>query len=90
MRPIHQHEIDHVTRADLAHRTIEYAVLAFLLAFAWLLPAAGVWGILLPWATGGPAPDPVLLGSLAYAVAFIGWMSWVGVEAVGRAHARRM
>jgi len=49
---------------------------AFPLALSWLLPALGIWHILLPWAAGGPAPDPVLLGSLAYAVAFVGWLSW--------------
>jgi len=87
MRPIHQHEIDPITRADLA---IAYTALAFFLTLSWLLPALGIWHILLPWAAGGPAPDPVLLGSLAYAVVFVGWMSWVGVGAVGRAQARRM
>ncbi|HEX9710035.1 MAG TPA: hypothetical protein VGB42_08745 [Candidatus Thermoplasmatota archaeon] len=64
MRPIHQHEIDHITRADLADRLIATTALAFFLTLSWLLPAVGVWGILLPWAAGGPAPDPVLLGGL--------------------------
>ena len=76
MRPIHQHEIDPITRADLA---IAYTALAFFLTLSWLLPAAGVWGILLPPAA--PPPTRCCSGGLAYAVVFVGWMSWVGVAA---------
>lgn len=81
MRTFHAHEIRHPNATQLVSSTSDRAsaalIVGLFLALAWWLPAAGVLALL-----AGVEASPLVLASLAYAIAFVGWLTVEGVRAV--------